>query len=177
MPVQLSKEQKLQRLVEECGELVGSHDAAPNSLSRTHNMFLSTFLKKAGYQNIAPKFLEVLDNRLKAAGVATFPDLVDPTNTRKTRIYIFDRDHPIEGVQHPRMLFAEEEQLSRFLTMNFPVMSYIKKAGLHLLGREVRIAENCVIDLLAEDRKSHDLVGLELKAQQCDDRLPVRLRL
>ncbi len=128
-------------------------------------------MKKAGYKRIAHPFLETLDSRLKDVGVATFPDLVDPTNTHDTWIYLFDLDHPVPGVQPARVLFSDEEQLSRFLMLNFPVLSYIKRAGLHFRGREVRIADNCIIDLLAEDKKSHELVGFELKTQQADDRL------
>ena len=33
------------------------------------------------------------------------------------------------------------------------------------------MAEGCIMDLLAEDKKSRELVGFELKAQAGDDRL------
>jgi hypothetical protein len=168
----LSKEERLQRLVDDCREKVGPRDAAaPISLSQTPKRHLKVLVKAAGYQRKSTSFLELLDSGLKAAGIGTFPDLLDPTITRDTRIYLFDLDHPIPGLQSRRVLFSEEKQLSDLLVKNFKALTYIKKAGLHLLGREVHLADGCIIDLLAEDKKSRELVGFELKGEEGDDRL------
>ena len=35
----------------------------------------------------------------------------------------------------------------------------------------MRIADNCIVDLLAEDKKTGELVGFELKAGEADDRV------
>ena len=50
-------------------------------------------------------------------------------------------------------------------------MPYIRKAGLRFLNAEVTIAPGCKIDLLAEDKKTGDLVGIELKADEADQGL------
>ncbi|OBF29776.1 endonuclease NucS domain-containing protein [Mycobacterium sp. ACS4331] len=61
------------------------------------------------------------------------------------------------------MLFPTEFGLSDFLERNFAALSYVRKNGLRLRGREVRIAAGCIVDLLAEDKKTRELVGIELK--------------
>ena len=110
-------------------------------------------------------------NACAAAGIRTFPELTDPSNTRKTRIHFFDRKKPVPGFQQPRQLFAEEKELSRFIQMNWAALAYVKKAGLRIRGAEMRIADNCIVDLLAEDKKTGELVGFELKAGEADDRV------
>ncbi len=102
---------------------------------------LSTLVRDAGYERTAPKLLEKLDDRLQAAGIRTFPELTDPSNTRKTRIHFFDLKKPVPGFQQPRQLFAEEKELSRFMQMNWAALAYVKKAGLRIRGAEMRIAD------------------------------------
>jgi hypothetical protein len=84
MAARLSKEERLQRLVEDCREKVGPRDAAaPISLSQTPKSHLKNLVKGAAYQRIAAQFLNLLDRRLKDAGIGTYPELLDPTITRR----------------------------------------------------------------------------------------------
>ena len=142
-----------------------------HALSHSPDSLLGTLVREAGYERISAKLREELHERLRAAGIGTYPELTDPSNNRKTRIHFFDLKNPIPGFQHPRQLFADEKELSRFLWMNKAVLPYVKKAALRMRGREVRIADNCVVDLLAEDKKTGELVGFELKAAEADDRV------
>lgn len=167
MPRQLSKEERLTRLVEKCRRDVDSRRGA-QSLSQTPDRLLGTLAREAGYQRIGAKFCQVLDERLRAVGVETFPELVGPTNTRTTRIYLFEAGHRIPGIQETRRLFDQEAPLSHFLQKNFKALPYFKKAGLRYLGAEVAIAPGCKIDILTEHRKTNELVGIELKAAEPD---------
>ena len=167
MPRQLSKEERLTRLVEKCRRDVDLRRDA-RSLSQTPDRLLGTLAREAGYQRIGAKFCQVLDERLRAVGVETFPELVAPTNTRTTRIYLFEAGHRIPGIQETRRLFDQEALLSNFLQKNFRALPYFKKAGLRYLGAEVVIAPGCKIDILAEDTKTSELVGIELKAAEPD---------
>jgi hypothetical protein len=171
MPARLSKEDRLQRLVDKTRKRVDENSKATRSLSHSPDSMLGVLVREAGYRNISRKFLEELDARLREAGIGSYPDPSDPSNNRKTRIHFFDLKKPIPGFQYPRQLFAEEKQLSRFLWMNRAVLPYLKKNSLRMTGREVRIADDCVIDLLAEDKKTHEVVGFELKAAQAHDRV------
>jgi hypothetical protein len=171
MPARLSAEERLQRLVDKTRKRVDDNAEATRSLSHSPDSSLGTLVREAGYERTSPKLLEDLDKRLREAGVRTFPDLTDPSNNRKTRIHFFDAKKPVPGFQLPRQLFAEEKELSRFLQMNWAALEYVKKAGLRFRGAEVRIAGDCIVDLLAEDKKSGELVGFELKAGEADDRV------
>ena len=171
MPARLSKEDRLQRLVDKTRKRVDEKPEGTRSLSHSPDSLLSTLVREAGYERIAPKLLEELQDRLREAGIRTFPELTDPSNTRKTRIHFFDLKKPVPGFQQPQQLFAEEKELSRFLWMNRAMLPYVKKVGLHIRGQEMRIADNCIVDLLAEDKKTGELVGFELKAGEADDRV------
>lgn len=167
MPKQLSKEERLTRLAEKCRRDVASRRGA-QSLSQTPDRLLGTLAREAGYQRIGAKFCQVLEEHLRAVGVETFPKLVEPTNTRATRIYLFEAGHRIPGIQETRRLFDQEALLSNFLQKNFRALPYFKKAGLRYLGAEMVIAPGCKIDILTEDTKTNELVGIELKAGEPD---------
>ncbi|MCW2685338.1 MAG: hypothetical protein JWR37_228 [Mycobacterium sp.] len=171
MATRLSKEDRIQRLVDKTRKRVHDKPEAKRSLQHSPDSMLGVMVREAGYERISAKLLEELDGRLRAAGLGTYPELTDPSNSRKTRIHFFDLKNPVPGFQHPRQLFAEEKELSRFLWLNRAALPYAKKTGLRIRGQQVRIADNCIIDLLAEDKKTRELVGFELKATQGDDRL------
>lgn len=171
MPTRLGKEERLQRLVDKTRKRVDDTPESTRSLRHSPDSLLSTLVREAGYDRMSDKLLEDLDERFEAAGIGTHPKLLDPSISAKTRIHFFDLNRPVPGFQQPRQLFAEEKELSRFLSMNWDALQYIKKAGLRFRGREVRIAGNCVIDLLAVDKKTDELVGFELKVAEGDDRL------
>lgn len=166
MAERLDKADRLARLVSKCRAEVDSRSHA-KSLSQASDRLLGTLAREAGYQRISPRFCEQLDTHLRSAGVTTFPDLLDPTNTRKTRIYLFDLDHRIPGIQQSRVLFDQEAALSNFVQKNFKALPYMRKAGLRYLGTQVTIAPGCIIDILAED-KTNALVGIELKSGEPD---------
>lgn len=168
MPARLSRDEKLDRLVDETRKRVEASTASPVSLQHSPRSKIGTLVDKAGQKKMTPRLMEDLEERLKAAGVGTFPQLTDPGNDRMTRICFFDLQKPVPGFQHPRLLFKEEKQLSRFLWMNRAVLPYVAAAGLRLIGREVRLAPDSVIDLLAEDKATRGLVGFELKAEEAD---------
>lgn len=168
MASRLTMEDRLQRLVANCRHRVDAEEEPPTSLSHAPRSYLRTLVKEAGYERTSERFLEELDARLKDAELGTFPELTDPTNTRDTPIYFFDRDHPIPGVQPTRALFDEEKQLNRFITLNFAVLQYVQENRLRIRGREVRIAADSIVDILAEEKGTRELVAFELKAREPD---------
>ncbi|MGE2718449.1 hypothetical protein [Mycolicibacterium celeriflavum] len=115
--------------------------------------------------------LDELAHRLRHAGIGMSPELSDPANTPKSRIYFFDLKRPTKGLQPTRELFKEEKDLSRFIWLNRGVLTYAKKNHLVIEGRERVIANGCKIDLLATDTSANELVGFELKAEHADDRI------
>ena len=49
------------------------------------------------------------------------------------------------------------------------VRDYDKKRNLRIRDREKRIANGAVIEILAVDQKTREIVGLELRAEEADD--------
>ncbi|QRY53818.1 PDDEXK family nuclease [Mycolicibacterium septicum] len=168
MPRLVSKEERLERLIAKTRKRIDDKPEATLSLSHSPDSLLGTLVREAGYERSSAKLLQTLEQRLLDEGIATYPELTDPSNTHRTRIHFFDSKAPVPGYQHPRHLFDEEKQLSRFLMMNKKVLPYCKRNHLEIRGPEVRIADNCRIDLLAVDTKSNELVGFELKAGNAD---------
>lgn len=171
MGARLTREGRLQRLVDDTRERVDREgDSTPN-LKQSPNSYLRTLVQQAGYERRSAKLLEELDESLDAAGIGTHPNLRDPSIGPETRIFFFDLKRPIPKFQQPRQRFAEEKELSRFLAMNWAALPYIKKEGLRFRGREVRFDNSAIIDLLAVDKKTDELVGFELKVSDGDGRL------
>jgi hypothetical protein len=128
-------------------------------------------VREVGHERASDKLLQELCEHFREAGVGYSPDLTDPANTTKTCIYFFDAQRPAKGLRPTRELFKEESQLSRFLWLNKDVLAYAKKNHLKIVGRERSIASRARIDLLAVDTKTKELVGIELKAEEADDRI------
>lgn len=171
MAARLTKEGKLQRLVDETRQRVERDRDSTPTLKGSPYSYLRSLRQQAGYERMSDKFLEELDERLDAAGIGTHPNLRDPSIGPDTRIFFFDLKRPFPKFQQPRQRFAEEKELSRFLAMNWAVLPYVKKGGLRFRGREVRLDGSAIIDLLAVDKKTDELVGFELKVADGDDRL------
>lgn len=143
----LTREGRLQGLVDETRKRVDREgDSTPN-LKQSPNSYLRTLVQQAGYERKSDKLLQELDERLDAAGICTHPNLRDPSIGSDTRIFFFDVKRPIPKFQHARQRFAEEKELSRYLMMNWAALPYIKKAGPRFREREYRFDNGAIIDL------------------------------
>ena len=163
MAARLTREQRMERLVTKCRERISALDFNPSSLSQTPDSKLGRLAQEAGYERVSTQFCQLLDAQLGAANIGTYPALTDPTITRDTRIHLYDLDHAVPH-QEARVLFTSEKQLSEFMQRNFAALSYVKEHRLKFRKPEARIeGYRCRVDLLAEDRKNHLLVGFELK--------------
>lgn len=170
MATQRSRPDRIAHVVDACRDAVEAKPDA-TSLSQAPDRRLGTLAKLAGYKRVSSKFCEELDAQLRSASISTFPDLLDPTNDRRTRIYLFDAKSRPKGIQDSGGLFKFEKDLSDFLQKQFKISPAIKKLGLRLLGAEQTIGSGCRIDILAEDKKTKALVGIELKAGAPDRRI------
>lgn len=142
-----------------------------SSLSQAPDRLLGTLARKAGYQRVSSVFCSELDAGLRAEGIKTFPNLTERSNTRTTRIYLFAADDYPAEIQHPSVLLDSEKELSLFLRHRLHKFPQFKKMGLHNIKPEKIIGPGCKIDLLAEEKKTGTLVGIELKTGAPPDRL------
>ncbi|MCV7007542.1 hypothetical protein [Mycobacterium gordonae] len=171
MAARLTKGDRLERLIDQTSRRVAGIPKDTRSLRQMPFSRLGVLVRAAGYERGSDKFLELLGDRLRNKGIGFSPELTDPANTVKTRVYFFDAKRPVKGLRPTYELFKEEKDLSRFLWLNKDVLSYAKKNNLKILSREKRLSNGVIIDLLAEDTKTGVLVGIELKAEEADDRV------
>lgn len=167
MAVRLSKEERLQRLVDKTHERVKQTPKSSRLLRHKPSSMLGVLVRAAGYERTSSKLLEELSDRFGQAGISFSPELTDPANNPKTRIYFFDADHPVAGLQPTRELFKFEAELSRFLWLNRQFLSSATK-NLRIIEREKLLAPGARIDFVAIDTKNKELVGIELKVEEPD---------
>ena len=167
MAAKLTRDTRVERLVEKTRQRVAETPASTRLLRHMPSSKIGVLVRAAGYERTSSRFLAELGDRLRAAGVEFSPELLDPGNTPETRIYFFSAARPVKGLQPTRELFKEEVQLSRFLWLN---QNFLKHAArnLRITDREKRIGPGATIDLLAVDTKANELVGIELKAEEPD---------
>lgn len=77
-------------------------------MSHSPDSLLGTLVRKVGYERSSAKLLQMLEQRLLDEGIATYPELADPSNTHRTRIYFSDCETSVPGYQLPGHLFDEE---------------------------------------------------------------------
>lgn len=167
MATRLTREDRLDRLVEKTRRRVDDVPATTRLLRHMPKSKLGALVREAGYERTSAKFLEQLGERFRDAGIDFSPELLDPANTPETLIYLFAANRPVKGLQPTRQLFKVEEQLSRFLWLNHDFLSQATK-NLRILAREKQLGPGSKIDLLAVDKKTRQLVGIELKAEEPD---------
>ncbi|QYL24428.1 hypothetical protein [Mycolicibacterium diernhoferi] len=167
MAAKLTRADRIARLVEKTRQRVEKTPVSVRQLRHMPSSTLGVLVREAGYARTSQKLLLELADQLHAAGVGFSPELVDPANTPKSRIYFFDAARPVRGLQPTRELFKDEAQLSRFLWLNQDFLAYAAK-NLRIRDREKRIAPGAKIDLVAIDTKTRELVGIELKAEVPD---------
>ncbi|MDP7724190.1 hypothetical protein [Mycobacterium sp. TY814] len=167
----MTKEDRLERLLDQTSKRVDEIPKETTSLRQMPYSRLGVLIRAAGYERASDRFLDLLEKRMRDKGIGFSPELTDPANSVKTRIYFFDAKRPVKGLRPTYELFKEEKDLSRFLWLNRDVLSYMKKKNLKILSREKRLSNGVIIDLVAEDRKTGELVGIELKAEEADDRV------
>ncbi|TLH72048.1 hypothetical protein C1S79_06075 [Mycolicibacterium phocaicum] len=73
----------------------------------------------------------------------------------------------MKGLQPTRELFKVESELSRFLWLNRQFLSSTTK-NLRIRAQQQLLAPGSIIDLVAVDTKTKELVGIELKAEEPD---------
>lgn len=128
---------------------------------------LGVLVRATGAERTSAKLLEKLSGSFRQAGIEFSPELIDPANTPKTRIYFFDAARPVKGLQPTRELFKLEKELSRFLELNQQFLSSAVK-NLRMIAPQKALAPGSIIDFIAVDTKTKELVGIELKAEEPD---------
>lgn len=155
------------RKIEACVDwIAGRVDRLPHpplGLSDAPDSHLHVILDRAGYKAISSRNLPQIEEALDGRGIHHFPRLTEPGVTRDTRIYFSQDPKTFEGLASPRALFEDEATLQQFIEKNFDLLPVFK-------GLEYRASQYPVdppsghrVDVLALDRRTGELVAIELK--------------
>lgn len=138
----------------------------PTSKASAPDSKLRVLLAEAGYRRRSKRILTDLQAAFDERRIKCHPTIDDPRNTRDTRIYFF-RELPGDLV-HDAELFPKEAHLEHFIEVNYPLLTSFQ--NLDLLKRQYQLGPEKKIDLMFKDRKNNDLVGVELKKGEPDER-------
>ncbi|OBK15746.1 hypothetical protein [Mycobacterium asiaticum] len=145
-----------------------SRPGTPESLQQATRSGLQQIIERAGAKRRSDPLLARLDEAFAEAGIVTFPRLTDPHNRPDERIYIFDRDHQIEGLTQARQSFRDQAALRDFILANRHQFEALR--GLSEITPEAKLPSGRRLDLLAKRPRRNQLVGIELKLDEADDR-------
>lgn len=140
----------------------------PESLQQATRSRLDQIIDKAGAKRRSDPLLARIDEAFAEAGIVTFPSLTDPHNRPDERIYLFDRDHQMEGLAHARQSFRNQAALRDFILDNRHQFEALR--GLSEIKPEAKMASGRRLDLMAKRPRRNQLVGIELKLDEADDR-------
>ncbi|MDX1887740.1 hypothetical protein [Mycolicibacterium sp. 120270] len=143
---------------------------SPESLSQAPGSRLKVILSKAGAQRKSAALLSRLQNAFDEAGIETFPPLEDPFLKLSDRVCMLDAKKPIKGLAARRLLFDTERDLQNFIWARRDQLEEFRKRGLTGFKQQARLDSGRRVDILCKRPADNQLVAIELKVGQPDDR-------
>lgn len=165
-----ASEDKVAECVAHYRRVLDSLPRPPQSLSQAPDSRLHVIVERAGAKRRSDELLTRLELAFDEAGIKPFPPLTDPDLDAKDRVYLLDAAHPVDGLAPMRQLFQEERTLQAFIWAHRDWFPDLRRLGLHDFHEQVTLASGRRIDLLCKKRGSRQLVGIELKVREPDDR-------
>ncbi|GJF08927.1 hypothetical protein NGTWS0302_33010 [Mycolicibacterium cyprinidarum] len=142
----------------------------PESLSQAPDSQLQVIVKRAGAQRRSSGLLVQLEAAFKDAGILTFPPLTDPFLKSSDRVRMLDANQSVEGLALQRDLFSTEKELQGFIWARREHINEFRKRGLTGFQEQGKLDSGRRVDILCKRPSANQLVAIELKAAQPDDR-------
>lgn len=149
-------------------KLLDKRPQTPESLSQAPRSELRVIMEDAGAKRRSPALLEKLEAAFTDAGIVTFPSLTDPFLKSTDRVCMFDAQQPIDGLAEQRFLFPAEKDLQSFIWARREHIERFR--GLSGFTQQAVLDSGRRVDLLCRKAASNQLVAIELKPAQPDDR-------
>lgn len=161
-------DEKISQCVDYYRALLDARPAAPESLRQAQRSGLQSIIKRAGAKRRSEPLLAQLDEAFADAGIVTLPRLTDPANRPDERIYMFDHERQIDHLPVPRQSFRTEDSLWEFIENNLPEFDALR--GLSNFVPQNTFDSGRRVDVLCRRPRLNQLVGIELKLADLDDR-------
>lgn len=129
---------------------------------------LQQIIVRAGAKRRSAGLLAELEEAFTAAGIVTYPRLTDPKNRPDQRIHFFDRRYQLKDLSIPRQSFPDEDSLRDFVLANLHEFDELR--GLTNIQVEKKMPSGRHFDVLGRRSKRGELVAIELKLADIDDR-------
>src|SRR5690349_10396525 len=149
-------------------KLLDKRPHAPESLAQAPDSELRVILEAAGAKRRSPGLLDKLEVAFADAGIVTFPALTDPFLKSTDRVCMFDARQPVDGLAEQRFLFPEEKDLQSFIWTRREHIERFR--GLSGFTQQAVLDSGRRVDILCRKAASNQLVAIELKAAEPDDR-------
>lgn len=143
-------------------------EGPPASLKQAPRSGLQQIIGRAGAKRRSAGLLNQLEAAFTEAGIVTYPRLTDSKNRPDEHIHFFDQRHQLEELSTPRQTFPDEKSLRAFILANLHEFDELR--GLTGVKKEFRMPSGRRFDVLGKRARSNELVGLELKLADIDDR-------
>lgn len=163
-------EDKVVKTVAHYRKLLDALPQPPESLSQAPSSQLHVIYEKAGAKRRSATLLARLEEAFTDAKIMTFPPLTDPFLKPNDRVCMLDAKRPIEGLASQRLLFATEKDLQSFIWNRRVQLDEFHKRGLTGFEEQARLDSGRRVDILCKRPTANQLVAIELKAAQPDDR-------
>lgn len=149
-------------------KLLDARPDRPASLAQAPRSGLQKILARAGAKRRSTAVLTQIEDAFTEAGVVTLPRLTDRKNSPDERIYFFVRGSEPEDVALPRQNFTSEKSLREYLLTN--LHEFAEFRGLTGTVSEKRMPSGRKLDIVAKRARRGELVGIELKLGDINDR-------
>jgi len=149
-------------------KLLDARPDRPASLAQAPRSGLQKVLARAGAQRRSAAVLNQLQDAFAEADIVTFPRLTDRKNGPDERIHFFLRGAEPDGAALPRQHFTSEARLREFLITNLHEFPQFR--GLTGITTEKRMSSGRRLDIVARRARRGELVGIELKLGDINDR-------
>jgi len=170
-------DEKVARCVASYREKLDAHPRTPESLSQAPASRLHVIIELAGAKRRNEALLAQLDQAFTDAEIVTYPRLTDPVLKRgDPRVFMFDRSRQIKGLTPTRQLFHDEKTLQSFILANLDEFDEFRELGLSDFRPQARLDSGRRVDLLCKRPALNQLVGIELKVREPDERAAGQLQ-
>lgn len=148
--------------------LLDARPGRPDSLAQATRSGLQQIIQRAGAKRRSVGLLTQLDEAFTDKGIVTYPRLTDRKIRPDERIYFFDRGQEPRDLVLPRQSFPSERMLREYLQANLHEFEALR--GLTKIQTEKRMPSGRRLDLVGRRARLNELVGIELKLGDINDR-------
>jgi len=152
-----------------------AHPRTPESLSQAPASRLHVIIELAGAKRRNEALLAQLDQAFTTRRSSPTHGSRTPSSTRRPPSVMFDRQPPNQGLTRHDS-YPRREDLQSFILANLDEFDEFRELGLSDFRPQARLDSGRRVDLLCKRPALNQLVGIELKVREPDERAAGQLQ-